>query len=201
MINVVIGNNLNRTTAIVNENTTLRAALESNGVDYSIGMTSLDGSTLRPGDLDKTFAEMGITEKCFLINVVKADNAARVKIVGGACVLESGYDLATIKLLSKYRPEACFLYNEKKEPTFGVSTGSGKGSATKYGVTFGEAPSNGFAAVTMMLPECVSDPVKWAEDTLGAAILNLNKLEDTFEGVIDDVRTERAQVAECITVA
>ena len=35
----------------------------------------LDGSSLNPGDLDKTFQQFGITEKCFLLNVVKADNA------------------------------------------------------------------------------------------------------------------------------
>ena len=32
-------------------------------------------STLKPGDLDKTFAEFGIKEKCFLMQIVKADNA------------------------------------------------------------------------------------------------------------------------------
>jgi hypothetical protein len=36
---------------------------------------NLDGAPLQPGDLDKTFAQFGITDKCFLLNVVKADNA------------------------------------------------------------------------------------------------------------------------------
>lgn len=75
MIKVTIGNNVKRETVILDENTTLRAALEANGIDYSRGTTHLDGSTLAPGDMDKTFAQMGITEKCFLMNVVKADNA------------------------------------------------------------------------------------------------------------------------------
>ena len=44
-------------------------------MDYSRGTMHMDGSSLNPGDLDKTFAELGITEKCFLLNVVKADNA------------------------------------------------------------------------------------------------------------------------------
>ena len=35
-----------------------------------------DSLTLSPGDLDKTFADFGIAEKCYLLNVVKADNAA-----------------------------------------------------------------------------------------------------------------------------
>lgn len=75
MVKVVVGNNLKRETVIVDENTTLRTVLESNGIDYATGVMHLDGSSLNAGDLDKTFADFGIAEKCFLLNVVKADNA------------------------------------------------------------------------------------------------------------------------------
>lgn len=75
MISVTLGNNLKRESVIIDANTTLRKALEDAGVDYTRGMMHLDGATLQPGDLDKTFADFGITEKCFLLNVVKADNA------------------------------------------------------------------------------------------------------------------------------
>lgn len=76
MIKVTIGNNVKRESVIVNPNSTLRAVLEQANVDYTRGVMHLDGSSLNPGDLDKTFANFGITEKCFLLNVVKADNAA-----------------------------------------------------------------------------------------------------------------------------
>lgn len=75
MIKVVVGNNVKRETAIVDANTTLRTVLEDANVDYTRGVMHLDGSSLNPGDLDKTFASLGITEKCYLLNVVKADNA------------------------------------------------------------------------------------------------------------------------------
>lgn len=75
MIKVVIGNNVKRETKIVDESQTLRKALEDAGVDYTRGSVNLDGATLGPGDLDKTFAQHGITEKCYLLQVVKADNA------------------------------------------------------------------------------------------------------------------------------
>jgi len=75
MIKVVIGNNLKREEKILDETTTLRAALETQGVDYTRGLTQIDGATLNPGDLDKTFADLGVGEKCFLLNVVKGDNA------------------------------------------------------------------------------------------------------------------------------
>lgn len=76
MIKVTVGNNVKREAVIVDENSTLRTVLENNGVDYTTGVMHLDGSSLNPGDLDRTFADFGITEKCYLLNVVKADNAA-----------------------------------------------------------------------------------------------------------------------------
>lgn len=75
MIKVTVGNNVNRESVIVDENTTLRTVLEDNGIDYTSGTMHLDGSSLKPGEIDKTFADLGITEKCYLLNVVKADNA------------------------------------------------------------------------------------------------------------------------------
>jgi hypothetical protein len=75
MIKITVGNNVKRESVIKDENTTLRAVLEENGIDYTRGTMNLDGAPLQPGDLDKTFAQFGITDKCFLLNVVKADNA------------------------------------------------------------------------------------------------------------------------------
>ena len=75
MIKVTIGNNVRRESVIIDPDITLRNALEDNGVDYTRGVMHLDGSSLQPGDLDKTFRDFNITEKCFLLNVVKADNA------------------------------------------------------------------------------------------------------------------------------
>lgn len=75
MIKVTVGNNVKRQAVIIENTTTLRTVLEDVGIDYTRGVMHLDGSSLQPGDLDKTFADFGITDKCFLLNVVKADNA------------------------------------------------------------------------------------------------------------------------------
>ncbi len=75
MVKVTVGNNLERKSVIVNADTTLRKVLEDAGVDYTRGTMHLDGASLQAGDLDKTFSQMGITEKCYLLNVVKANNA------------------------------------------------------------------------------------------------------------------------------
>lgn len=76
MIKVVVGNNVKRETVIVESSATLRNVLEDAGIDYTRGAMHLDGASLCAGDLDKTFADFGIADKCFLLNVVKADNAA-----------------------------------------------------------------------------------------------------------------------------
>lgn len=80
MIRVTIGNNLKKTPYNLDPNTTLRTALDDAGLDYTVGMMTMDGSSLQPGDLDKTFAEFGYNgepghDKAFLLSVVKADNA------------------------------------------------------------------------------------------------------------------------------
>lgn len=75
MIKVTIGTNTKRTNVIVPSNTTLRQVLEENDIDYSTGALHLDGASLKPGDLDYSFEDLGITEKAYLINVVKADSA------------------------------------------------------------------------------------------------------------------------------
>ena len=84
MIQVTIGNNLKRKAFNISPDMTLRAALEQYGpevnVDYTVGMMSLDGSTVSGAEFDKSFREFGYTgeaghNKCFLLNVVKADNA------------------------------------------------------------------------------------------------------------------------------
>lgn len=49
MIRVTIGNNLKRSSENYTPDTTLRAAMEQAGIDYTSGMTTLDGSTLGPG--------------------------------------------------------------------------------------------------------------------------------------------------------
>ena len=79
MLKVVVGNNANRDQVLVDENSTLREVLEDNEVEYATGVMHLDGAPIEPGDLNKTFADLGysgVESRIYLINVVKTDNAA-----------------------------------------------------------------------------------------------------------------------------
>lgn len=76
MINVTIGSNMSRRTVAVDESTTtLRSVLDQNGLDYNRFTVHLDGDTVTADKLDKTFAENGVFENCFLVSVSKTDSA------------------------------------------------------------------------------------------------------------------------------
>ena len=74
-IRVTVGTNTSRKNVIVDSSTTLRNVLEDNNIDYSRANVNLDGASLNPGDMDKSFADLGIAESCFLIASIKQDNA------------------------------------------------------------------------------------------------------------------------------
>lgn len=92
MLKVICGNNLKRadfrisgTTLILpdgNQRTfshdvTLKDVIEASGLDFTRGTSTLDGATLNPGDINKTFASLGYTDgDVRLLNVAKQDNAA-----------------------------------------------------------------------------------------------------------------------------
>lgn len=75
MIHVIVGTTTTRNEKNYLPTTTIRSILEDNTVDYATANIMLDGASLQPGDMDKTLADMNITEKCMLIAVVKAANA------------------------------------------------------------------------------------------------------------------------------
>lgn len=74
-VKVTYGNNMKRGTELVEDTMTPRQLLEEKEINYATGITTLDGAPLGRGDLDRSFAELGITDKCYLLCVVKADNA------------------------------------------------------------------------------------------------------------------------------
>jgi len=204
MIKVIVKKNTTAQSMIIDENTTLRQALENAGVDYSVGVTSLDGVSLPAGGIDKTFADYGVGEKCYLMNVAKVDNAAAIKIVGGVAVIESTLKLEDIKKLAKYRPAALSLFEgtgKDKEEVFQIGAGRGYGSISTYGASFGShTTTDGKATITIEIPEGTEDPKAYIADKVGVAILNLNKVEAQFEAANAEIDDEIAAINANITV-
>lgn len=209
MIKVYVGNTASRQSYLYAEDTTLRAILEERNVDYTTSTISLDGNTLRPGDLDKTLAEHGITTVCYLMNVVKADNASdelKVKIIANTCVVVSGHKLEDYKTLAKHRPGALSLFEEdgdKKEEVFRVCVGKNNGSLNVNGAEFGSATAeDGKATITFAIPESVTEKKKeWIAEHYGAAIANLKKVENGISGAVSAVNAEVAEILQSISIA
>ena len=199
MIRVYVGNNLNRTPVDVTSDTTLRKVLEDANVDYGVGMTSLDGATLKAGDLDKTFEEMGVTgEKCYLLNTAKAVNAACIKVLAGTAAVEVGYTPDEIKEICRYRPDAMRLRDENGDPVFTVAKVSGKGSINGIGAEFGaDKTASGKAAIKVEIP-AEQDAKTWIEENIGVSILNLQKVEDQWQNALEQIAAEKAAVLDTI---
>lgn len=75
MIQIRITTNTTRKTIATDENNTIRQVLDNNNINYEVTPVYLDGAPLNIGDHDKTFAELGIKEKCMLTAVIKTENA------------------------------------------------------------------------------------------------------------------------------
>lgn len=203
MVKVTVSNNVKRETNIIPDSTTLRTALENAEIDYSRGMVNLDGSPLAPGDLDKTFSDFNIAEKCFLSAITKADNAAGITVAGQAVVITSSMTLDNIKTIGKYRPNALQLKDaENKEVIFSVGIAKGKGSINKYGAEFDSTTYNrdGKAVITLDMPAVNGSVEESVAEYIGAAILNLNKLEAQLPAVINEITTEKTAILANISV-
>lgn len=205
MIKVTVSNNVKRETVFVSDDTTLRSVLENAQIDYTRGMTNLDGSPLQAGDLDKTFADFHIAEKCFLSAIVKTDNAASILIAGESIVITSALKLDDYKTVAKYRPNALQLKGGDggDEVVFAVGiTTKPRGSINKVGAEFGSEAHDGTgrATITLDLPQTAGDIKEAVAEYIGSAILDLNKLEAQLPAVIEEIDTERAVIMSNISV-
>ena len=128
---------------------------------------------------------------------------AKITIVGDAVVVTSTLKLEEYKTIEKYRPNALTLMGgeDGKEPVFHVSV-SGSGDINQYGASFVSAThdENGYATITMCACTESRDLKEWVADKLGAAIINLNKLEAQLPAVLDEINREKAEVMSNISV-
>ena len=77
MIQVTVGTNTNRRRVNVDPNLTVKEVLEQNNVNYSATTIHLDGAPLNATEINSTFTDLGIDSDCYLLSIVKAENAYR----------------------------------------------------------------------------------------------------------------------------
>lgn len=220
IISVTLRNNIVSKNVTVTSATPIREIFETNNVEYTSGVVSLDGASLPAGSMDKSLEELGVTsDHCYLMVTVKADNAAedsvaidsqnsscaKIIIVGNTVHVVSSKKLEDVKLLAKYRPNALSLKEgtgATEREIFHVFTdGRDGGSIAPNGVIFSKATTkDGKALVTLTAPDGTEDMKAWAEDEIGIAILLLKKVEAQFDNAIAEVKAEKDAVAASIEI-
>lgn len=132
---------------------------------------------------------------------------AKITIAGQAVVVTSAIKLEDIKTIKKYRPDALTLKGgeDGKEPIFSISVcNSGDGNINRYGVEFSHATHDEAKLATVTIVHPYGDDVdikSVVADTIGAYVLNLNKLEETLPSVMNEIAAEKARILANITVA
>lgn len=202
MIRVTLITNNPRKTVIAEETKTIKQLLDENDVSYGSAATALDGATLSASEMNKTLAELGVTEKAVVSVLAHKDNAAKAVINGSACVITSTLTAEQIKKYKKFHPEALVLYDED-EPVFAIGYDpEGPGSIDGNGAMFGSAvDSEGHATITVMLDPAEEDLEGLVFDRIGRALLNLKELEDLLLEKVGDIEAEEAEIRAAITRA
>lgn len=129
---------------------------------------------------------------------------AKIIIAGDAVIVKSALKFEDLNTVKRYRPEALVLMGgeDNKDPVFAIDTVNGKGSISKYGASFGSESHDEekLATITMVVPTQFDGDIKdYVTDNIGAAIINLNKLEENLPTVIQEIANEKAKVIESIT--
>lgn len=76
MVQITFTSNTSRQSLIVSEATKLRDVIEQAGIAYDGSLlVMLDSANIRPGDMNKSLAELGVVERCALSVIQKRDNA------------------------------------------------------------------------------------------------------------------------------
>lgn len=75
MVSVELTARGKRRTILADENATIMSVLDANGVDVRLTPPALNGAMLDADELESTFVELGIIDRCLLTCVVKTSNA------------------------------------------------------------------------------------------------------------------------------
>ena len=125
---------------------------------------------------------------------------ARIKIVGNAYVLTSKLPLETIKKVEKYDDRALCLievkHDEERE-IFRIGTGK-LGSISKCGIIFNEANKSGFATVTALFPEGVSNKKEFIKENFINILFMLDALENSIANAATQLETVFAEIENSI---
>ena len=130
---------------------------------------------------------------------------SKIVVTGDAIVVTSAFTLEELLTIKKYRPNALQLMGgeDNKQPIFAINAvKGGNGGINQYGVTYtGEThDEKKLATLTIFDGNITGDAKEYAAEKIGAAVINLDKLEGTLKGVLEEIKTEKNTVLEHISI-
>lgn len=128
---------------------------------------------------------------------------AKIQVIGDACVITSTATMEGIKKLEKHCPNALKLTDKDGNVTFKVSSTTGDGSISKYGVSFNgvSRTNDGLATVTINISGVEGDVVDYITDNYGSAITHLGEIEAAIDDAVEAIDKEISAIKANITVA
>ena len=128
---------------------------------------------------------------------------AKIQVIGDACVITSTATMEGIKKLEKHCPNALKLTDKDGNVTFKVSSTTGDGSISKYGVSFNgvSRTNDGLATVTINISGVEGDVADYITDNYGSAITHLGEIEAAIDDAVEAIDKEISAIKANITVA
>lgn len=128
---------------------------------------------------------------------------AKTKIFGEAIVVTSAIKLEDLKKVERYSRDSLILKGgeDGKQPIFGVCVAQeGMGNISSISVSFAPTTRNaeGYATVTMTIPDGVANAKEWMVDKFGGALMNLAALEKELPAVVEKIKADAKAVADSI---
>ena len=203
MVTVTLITNAGRKPSFtVPDTKTLREIYEEKDVNYSACTNTVDSVPIQIGQLDKSLRDLGIGDSVRLSSIVKMDNAAKIMIAGNAAVVVSSVKLEDWKRALKFEPELGLYDEDTGDQLFGVYVDEeNAGSLNKNGAVFCGTPNaEGYAQITVLMDPTVEDKLALVTDTLGAALLDLNKVEAQIDEVIEAAKANEKEIRDSIVL-
>lgn len=128
---------------------------------------------------------------------------SQIKILGESAVITSTLKAEGLETLKKFKQEHLTILNDREEVVYAVGMAQGgRGSVTDYGITFNNRDAEGFAQVTITLPDGIAaeERANYVAEKFGNSVTRLNGVEEIIQERIDGVVAAQTAMVESIQV-
>lgn len=122
----------------------------------------------------------------------------KITTTGSAVVLTSTIKKEDLNFMKKVNPDACVLFEEKKEdtfPVFAIGFNPREGSVSHRGIMFDSVDAEGNLQITSMMPPEVPAAARRSviTDKYMVACTNLLEVERQFSAAVADAKAQRTE--------